>query len=38
MKNYWQNAVTFDEYIKEKKYTGIKSLVAFSGKLEVDGT
>lgn len=30
--------LAFDEYIKEKKYTGIKSLVAFSGKLEVDGT
>ncbi|MCF8999832.1 type I restriction endonuclease subunit R [Acinetobacter nectaris] len=30
--------LAFDEYIKEKKYTGIKSLVAFSGKLKVDGT
>ncbi|WP_151752996.1 type I restriction endonuclease subunit R [Acinetobacter soli] len=29
--------LAFDEYIKENKYTGIKSLVAFSGKLEVDG-
>ncbi|UYZ84869.1 DEAD/DEAH box helicase family protein [Entomomonas sp. E2T0] len=29
--------LAFDDYIKEKKYTGIKSLVAFSGKLEVDG-
>lgn len=29
--------LAFDEYIKEKKYTGIKSLVAFSGKLEVEG-
>lgn len=25
--------IAFDEYIKEKKYTDIKSLVAFSGKL-----
>lgn len=29
--------LAFDQYIKEKKYTGIKSLVAFSGKLEIDG-
>lgn len=28
--------LAFDEYIKEKGYRGIKSLVAFSGKLEVD--
>lgn len=28
--------LAFDEYIKEKGYSGIKSLVAFSGKLEVD--
>lgn len=30
--------IAFDEYVKDKKYIGIKSLVAFSGKLAVDGT
>lgn len=28
--------LAFDQYIKDKNYSGIKSLVAFSGKLDVD--